>query len=77
MKAPLFCVPQRLYHLVSPVHDQRLCLFQKLQTQSPESAALARGREERDKRWTHKKGGGGGEGGERGETTGESEQQWR
>lgn len=44
MKAPLFCVPLRLYRLVSPVHDQHLCLFQKLQTQSPESVTLAAGR---------------------------------
>lgn len=58
MKAPLFCVPLRLYRLVSPVHDQHLCLFQKLQTQSPERAALAgsggkKGREERMDTHTH------------------------
>lgn len=49
MKAPLFCVPLRLYRLVSPVHDQHLCLFQKLQTQSPESTTLAIGRETKEK----------------------------
>lgn len=49
MKAPLFCVPLRLYRLVSPVHDQHLCLFQKLQTQSPESTTLAIGREKKEK----------------------------
>lgn len=54
MKAPLFCVPLRLYRLVSPVHDQHLCLFQKLQTQSPESVTLAASRGiKRRKRWTH------------------------
>lgn len=55
MKAPLFCVPLRLYRLVSPVHDRHLCLFQKLQTQSPESATLAASREKKGERkgWTH------------------------
>lgn len=41
MKAPLFCVPLRLYRLVSPVRDRHLCSFQKLQTQSPESSTVA------------------------------------
>lgn len=35
-KAPQSCVPLRLYRLVSPALDRRLCSFQKLQTQSPE-----------------------------------------
>lgn len=43
VEAPRFCVPLRLYRLVSLVHDRRLCLFQKLQTQSPESGAVATG----------------------------------
>lgn len=81
MKAPLFCVPLRLYRLVSPVHDQHLCLFQKLQTQSPESTTLAIGREtkEKEKMDTHRGGrkGKGGEKGERGEKTGVGEQQSR
>lgn len=34
-EAPLFFVPLRLYHLVSPVHGQHLHWFQMLQTQNP------------------------------------------
>lgn len=82
MKAPLFCVPLRLYRLVSPVHDQHLCLFQKLQTQSPESTTLAIGREtkEKEKMDTHteeEEKGREEKKGERGEKTGVGEQQSR
>lgn len=81
MKAPLFCVPLRLYRLVSPVHDQHLCLFQKLQTQSPESTTLAIGREtkEKEKMDTHteEEEKGREEKRERGEKTGVGEQQSR
>ncbi len=87
MKAPLFCVPLRLYRLVSPVHDQHLCLFQKLQTQSPESATLATDREKGEGKDGHtytpthihthrgRRKGKGGEKGKRGEKTGVGEQQ--
>lgn len=71
MEAPRFCVPLRLYRLVSPAHDRRLCLFQKLQTQSPESATLATGRGE--KGHTHRER----RGEEKGRKTGEGEQQRR
>lgn len=45
VKAPRFCVPLRLYRLVSPVRDQHLCLSQKLQTQSPLGVRCSRRRQ--------------------------------
>lgn len=81
IKAPLFFVPLRLYRLVSPVHDQHLCLFQKLQTQSPKNTKLATSREREGNTHTHthrgKTKGKGGEKETRGEKTGVGEQQRR